>query len=146
MCFPQVRAGVQPCAHVHVEVRGEYKMFFSINFHIPPLMLSQNQHRPSIALSPKALGYRYTAMSSFLCEVLGSELRSTCLHNKRSSTEAISLAPGVLFQCMLSNGKSREDTYNCMRLPGKHPNIRLQQDMRKPCNPTWKTQNASWRR
>ena len=147
-CFLQVCAGVQPCAHVHVEARGEYKVFFSINFHIPPLMqgLSRNQHSPSIAMSPIALGYRYTAMSSFLREVLRNELGSICLHNKHSSTEAISLAPAVLFQCMLSDGKSREDTYNCMRLPDKHPNIRLQQDMRKPCNPTWKTQRASWRR
>lgn len=98
-CFPRVCAGVQPCAHVHVEARSEYKVFFSINFHIPPLIqgLSPNQHSPSIALSPIALGYRYTAMSGFLREVLGSELGSTRLHNKRSSTEVISLAPGVLF-------------------------------------------------
>lgn len=93
-CFSQVCAGVPPCAHMHAEARSEYKVFFSINFHIPPLIqdLSPNQHSPSIAL-----GYRYTAMSGFLREVLGSELGSTRLHNKRSSTEAISLAPGVLF-------------------------------------------------
>ena len=91
--------GLCRCTTLCPRARSEYKVFFSINFHIPPLIqgLSPNQHSPSIALSPIALGYRYTAMSGLLREVLGSELGSTRLHNKSSSTEAISLAPGVLF-------------------------------------------------
>lgn len=62
-------AGVQPCTGMQVEARGESDVSYSIIFHILPLIQGPKVtgSATSIALSPTALGYRYTPMPGFSC-------------------------------------------------------------------------------